>query len=72
MKDTLPQSQSDLYDIKRDMGFQSRYSQMDPDYIPIIKRVAKLEEQFEAILKHLGVKVIKERNVVVEQDYAND
>jgi len=59
---------SDMFDLKRDVGFQSRFSLMSPDYIPLVDRVKSLEEEVKALKEHLGVDIVRKNILVVPKE----
>jgi uncharacterized protein YpbB len=59
--------EADMRHLKGDVGFQSRFSYMTEDYVPIVERVYELEKQLEAITKHLSITVVRESYTVTER-----
>ncbi len=59
MSNKLPETFfNNLRDLKHDVGFQSRYFKMEPDYVPLVERVNKLEEVLDALLYHLDLEAL--------------
>jgi signal transduction protein with GAF and PtsI domain len=58
---------ANLLYLQRDVGFQSRFSQMTDDYTPLAERVKRLEEILEALLCHLNLEAQYQASVTIRE-----
>ena len=67
LQSKLLKLESELDYIQSDVGYQSRYAFMMPNYKPLVERVHSIEQKLDAIIKHLELKVDYEQGYTVKK-----